>query len=65
MGRKPDYILKVGDKDSEHFSARVGVAWKDPKKGHISIHFDPGLSISWNDNLSIILFPWNDEEGAT
>jgi hypothetical protein len=63
-GRAPDFVLKVKSKTSTARTRRCGVAWANVEGegiASISIQLDPCTVISWNDEVFITLFPF--EEG--
>lgn len=56
--KQPDYRLVAWEKTTNR-SSNVGAAWVS-QKGHITIKLDPGVTLSWNDGLSLNLFPAED-----
>jgi hypothetical protein len=62
MSRSPDFILKAMDKITDARSGKLGCAWLNEDQS-LTIALDPGVSISYNANLVIKLFP-NDLESV-
>jgi hypothetical protein len=62
-GRKPDFNLSVKPKDGR-MGNKVGAAWKNDD-GSISISLNVGVTLSWNDELFIGLFPVEDRATRT
>lgn len=58
--RQPDYVLKVFDKTNQARGV-VGAGWSDTN-GRISIKLNPGVALSYNNDLVISLFI-NDQKG--
>lgn len=61
-GKKPDYYLKVNTSDGDSWD-RAGCAWQSAD-GVISVTFNKGFSIKWNDDLKLILVPNEKKHGT-
>lgn len=60
---RPDYILKAKERGSTVSGNRVGAAWEG-KRGMISITLDLGITLAWNHNLQLNLFPNEETQRA-
>lgn len=59
MSRKPDFRLKIMDRETGQKSSNIGAGWKNDN-GSISIVIDFGCHIPWdNPSLLITLWPEN------
>lgn len=56
MGKKPDFRLKIMDKDTGEKCNDAGVGWKNDDDS-ISIVIAPGVVLQRKTNLVITLFP--------
>jgi len=56
--RKPDYKIKV--QTPQKRSGEVGIGWLN-QDGSVSIRLNPGVSLRWDDDLSIVAFPVGDD----
>jgi hypothetical protein len=56
MSRKPDYILKAMNKETDEKTGRIGAAWQAPD-GSISIALDLCVVLDARDKLVLTLFP--------
>lgn len=61
MKRKPDYKLRLRDRDTKSTSPRSGVGWKNDD-GSISLQLDIGVVIRWDDPVNITLFSFENEK---
>jgi len=54
---QPDYYLKVKVNDREDKATTLaGAAWVK-QDGVIRLRLDPGITLRWNDDLILTLFP--------
>lgn len=58
--RKPDYVLRAMDRDTEQ-SHRVGVGWLNSGSRSVSIRLDRFVTLSGKENPILTLF-WNEEK---
>lgn len=54
-GRPPDYKLSLKHRVTG-VSGQVGAAWKD-ERGFLSVKLNPGVTLSWQDDVYLALFP--------
>lgn len=52
---QPTHRLRLLDKESGR-GATVGAGWLN-KDGHITINLNPGVRLSWDDNVTLTLWP--------
>lgn len=58
-GRQPDFKIKVGLR-GEKFHKQVGAAWK-LKNGGLAIRLDPGIALVGAHDISITLWPAEEQ----
>lgn len=58
--RKPDYVLKVLNKDNEG-RCNVGAGWKN-EDGSVSIQLNPCVVLQYDPQIVLTLFPKWDED---
>ena len=58
QGRPPDFRLSIKHRVTGAAGV-VGAAWKDDR-GFLSIRLNPGVVLSWQDDVYINLFPIED-----
>ena len=59
--RKPDYILRALDRETEQ-SHRVGCAWMNSASGSVSIKLDRFVALNGKDNPVLTLFRNEEKE---
>lgn len=59
-GNKPKYYLKLTDKRNTKQRTMAGVAFENEFK-QLSIVLNPGVTISWNDEMFITLNLYDDD----
>lgn len=60
LNNKPDYILFAKERSTDLDSkpkSRIGAAWINSTGKGINITLNVGVSLSWNDNIYITLWP--------
>lgn len=62
-GKKPDFNLSAKPRDGR-LGGKVGAGWKNTD-GSISIQLNVGVTLSWNDELFIGLFPAGEWRGRS
>jgi hypothetical protein len=54
--RQPDFILAIKTKSGPEKKGRVGAGWKNDD-GNITLQLNPGIVLSWKDDIFLSLFP--------
>ena len=63
-GRRPDYVVQATSRADKKQAAKVGAAWRTTSSAGVkglSLRLNPGVRISWDDELWLTLWPNEDK----
>lgn len=62
-GGRPTHEMRIKRGDNKGIWHKAGVGWANHAKGYIRWKLDPGIVLSWNDDL-LILTVVSDDDAA-